>query len=372
MKIDRIETYPLIYRLNKPYGDANGFKKYRTCFLLRIITESGLDGWGECVDWLPTFVKGFEERLIPYLLGKNVTDRTHLVSTLQKWHQRAAAGVSMALTEIVAKQAHLSICDLWGGALRVKVPIYASFQSYTDQPDWIKHSLQQVENSIKAGFIKLKIKVGGKPFHEDQSHVQAVQALMGGSIRLALDANQSYDAATAKEWEKSFKNWNNMLWFEEPLPLDRVAGYKLLRSVLSVPIAGGENFKKASQFLPLLTQGAIDMIQPDVTHVPSIDSYREILSLARHFGIRVSAHAYDGILSRLYALFAQATLPPWSKMVGENIEPVEWDVMENPFTTLISLTPVQSEITIPTGPGLGVEFDMEKLNAYRWDGLTYI
>ena len=121
VKIQRIETYPLFYRLKEPYGDANGYKKYRTCFLIRLVTETGVEGWGECVDWLPTLVKGFEERIKPYLLGKLATDRIQLVTTIRKWHKRLAAAVSMALTEIVAKFAKLHVTDLWGGRLRNKV-----------------------------------------------------------------------------------------------------------------------------------------------------------------------------------------------------------------------------------------------------------
>ncbi|MGI6187177.1 MAG: mandelate racemase/muconate lactonizing enzyme family protein, partial [Brevibacillus sp.] len=59
MQIERVETYPLLYRLTQPYGDANGYKKYRACYLIRIVTTSGADGWGEAVDWLPTLDKEF-------------------------------------------------------------------------------------------------------------------------------------------------------------------------------------------------------------------------------------------------------------------------------------------------------------------------
>ncbi|UFJ41945.1 mandelate racemase/muconate lactonizing enzyme family protein [Brevibacillus humidisoli] len=371
MEIERIELYPLLHVLARPYGDANGYKKYRTCFLFRIITRSGLDGWGECIDWLPTLMLGFEQRIIPFLIGKQATNRLQLVKIINKWHQRAAAGVSMALTEILAKKAAVSISELWGGRQHQTIPVYASFQSYTDAADWKNISLQRIEQAVSDGFRHLKVKIGGRTIREDQDHIIELQKFYQDTVQLALDANQSYDAAAAFQWERLFREWPNLMWLEEPLPMDRWADYKLLRTTLSVPLAGGENLKNARQFLPLLMEGALDMIQPDTMHHDGLDSYRDSLQLARQFGVRASSHAFDGALSRLYAIFAQACLPPWSKMEESGIEPVEWDVMENPFTRLFSLRPVKGAVQVPDGIGLGVEVDQEMLKAFRWDGRIY-
>lgn len=369
--IERIDTFPMIHRLKAPYGDANGYKEYRTCFLFRITTRSGVEGWGECIDWLPTLEQGFRQRIIPFLLGKPVLDRMQLVKTVEKWHLRAAAGVSMALTEIAAKMGGFSVTELWGGKWREQVPVYASFQSYTDREDWSDESLRLVEKAVDAGYGMVKVKTGGKPFMEDEAHIVRILRTLEGKGRVAVDANQSYDVAEAERWLRVFTRWDNILWFEEPLPLDQTAGYRMLRETLPVPIAGGENLAGGSAFLPLLRENAVDIIQPDVMHVKGIDEYRSILELGRYFGIRVSPHAYDGVLSRFYAILAQSCLSPWSKMKEADIEPVEWDVMENPFNRLILLSPEAGMVRLPDGPGLGVELDLEMMEAFRWDGTPY-
>ncbi|EGL17678.1 MULTISPECIES: mandelate racemase/muconate lactonizing enzyme family protein [unclassified Paenibacillus] len=371
MLIHKIETFPLFYRLPAAYGDANGIKSYRTNYLFRITTDTGVEGWGECVDWLPTLHKGFQERIIPYLIGKPIVDRSKLVLTLKKWHSRAATAVSMALTEILAKSSGLSVCDLWGGKYRDKVPVYASFQSYSVETDWHKHSLEAINQAVTEGFNMIKIKIGGKSIAEDQRHVLSVQHLLQGKISLALDANQSYDVAAALQWKTMLEKSPNLLWMEEPLQIKYIAEYIVLRSRFFVPLAGGENIKTASDFIPLLSHYALDYITPDPLHIAGIDEYRETLSLARKFGIRATPHAYDGALTRLYALFAQACLEPWSKMETEMIEPVEWDVMDNPFNHLISVQPSNGEIAIPYGIGIGIEIDLEMLAFYQWDGSSY-
>jgi D-galactarolactone cycloisomerase len=372
MIIQQIETYPLFFRLQEPYGDANGYKHYRTCYLFRIRTQSGVDGWGECIDWLPTLEQGFRNRIIPFLIGKKITDRSKLVATIQKWHGRIAAGVSMALTEILAKQAGLHVCDLWGGARRKKIPVYASFQSYSNRHDWIRHSLRQVEKAVSDGFRQIKVKVGGKRFEEDTRHISSLLGMLEGEASVALDANQSYDPATALKWNRLFEEAKtDWLWFEEPIPTNDSAAYSHLRPLLKIPVAGGENLREPRQFLSFLQAESLDIIQPDPMHLGGIDPFRDTLQLARYKGGRVSPHTYDGILSGLYAIFAQSCLPDWSKMEGESIEPVEWDWMENPFHSLLPIEPVQGVVIVPKGIGIGIEWDEKQLEAFRWDGAVY-
>lgn len=371
MIIQKIDTFPLIYQLPRPYGDANGIKKHRTCYLIRVTTDTGIEGWGECVDWLPSLHKGFHDRIIPFLIGKPVTDRIKLVRSLKTWHSRSSAAVSMALTEIMAKACNLSVCDLWGGKFREKVPVYASFQSYSEEIDWQKHSLRDIEKAIQQGFDKIKVKIGGKTISEDQQHIISVQKLIQGKIDIALDANESYDLAAALQWQSLLEAWSNLLWIEEPINMKHVEELARLRNRLAAPLAGGENTEAASDFLPILSKHALDFITPDPLHMAGIDSYRETLSLARNFGLRVTPHSYDGALTRLYAIFAQACLEPWGKMGTDIIEPVEWDVMDNPFTSLIPLHPAGGEVSIPGGPGIGVEVDLDKVAFYQWDGKPY-
>lgn len=371
MYIHKIDTFPLLYRIPQPYGDANGIKSYRSCYLIRITSDDGVEGWGECVDWLPTLHKGFQDRIGPYLIGKSASDRNNLVRTIKKWHPRAASAVSMALTEMMAQASHISVCDLWGGKYRKTVPAYASFQSYSEGADWSEQSLRAIHHAISDGFTKIKVKIGGKSIAEDQQHIDSVQALLHNEIELALDANESYDVSTMLQWQANLESWSNLLWVEEPLAMKHAAAYTLLRSRLCAPLAGGENIEAATDYLPLLTQHSLDFITPDPLHLTGIDAYRETLGLARSFGIRVTPHAYDGALSRLYAIFAQATLEPWSKMGSDSIEPVEWDVMDNPFTKLIPIQPMNGAITIPEGTGIGIEIDRDRLAYYKWDGTSY-
>nr|WP_306812695.1 mandelate racemase/muconate lactonizing enzyme family protein [Paenibacillus soyae] len=361
----------MYYKLPEPYGDANGIKSYRTAFYIRILTDSGIDGWGECSDWLPTLQKGFEARIIPYLLGQDARERTRLVGEIAKWHKRSASAVSMALTEIFAKHSQVSVCQLWGGRMRDTIPVYASFQSYSERPNWRQVSWQAIDHALQAGFRLIKLKIGGKPVEEDQQHIAQALKLIGDQAYAALDANESYDLSTTLRWGPIIMETPSLLWLEEPMPIHQANPYRLLRQKLPIPIAGGENFKKAVQYLPLLTDNALDIATPDILHLTGLDEYWSAIRLAQSFGVRVSPHCYDGALTRLYAIFAQACLVPWNKMKPDVVDPVEWDAMDNPINGLLPIQPVHGQITVPQGHGIGVEIDREKLSAYKWDGSIY-
>jgi len=371
MEIAKVETYPMIHKLREYYGDANGYKKYRTSYLIKITTIDGVEGWGESVDWLPTLEKGFIERIVPYLIGKQANHRTKLCQHISKWNQRAAVGVSMALTEIIAKYANLSICDLWGGSLRERVPVYASFQSYSTSEEWQANSLHHIESAITTGYKQIKVKIGGRRVQEDIEHIHKIFSSISKDVQVAIDANQSYDLSTTKQFLHHFEDVENIMWLEEPMPLDSVMDYKWLRSYAKVPIAGGENLQGITKFLPLMKECGIDIVQPDVMHHSDIESFRQMLSAARGFGLKASPHAFDGILSRYYAILAQACLASWSKMKDEDIEPVEWDMMENPFNDILPIRPLNGFVSIPEGLGLGIGLDVEKINFYKWDGSSY-
>jgi D-galactarolactone cycloisomerase len=371
MIITSVETYPLYYRLPVPYGDANGYKRYRSLFLIRIQTAYGLSGWGECSDWLPTLHIGFRDRIIPFLLGRTILDRSLIEKTVAKWHRRAAAAVSMALADLAAKAADISLCEYWGGRQRTEIPLYASFQSYREAHNWQESSLHDVEKRVLAGFNRIKIKIGGRSTAEDQQHVRMIQDYFGPNIRIALDANQSYLPPAVLEWAKMMDSYANWMWLEEPLSLKQTEDYVRLKNTLAVPLSGGENIRETSGYLPWLTNRALDYLHPDPAHLGSIEAYRNTLQLARVFGMAVSPHCFDGPLSRIFAVMAQACLPPCGKADFGPIEPVEWDAMDNPLNDIFVLQRRGGMCQVPEKPGIGVEPDMDRIRFYSWDGAVY-
>jgi len=145
-------------------------------------------------------------------------------------------------------------------------------------------------------------------------------------------------------------------WFEEPLKPDVLDDFCDLRRISPVPIAGGEVLTRRQSFLPWLTRGALDIVQPDVTKVGGISEQRRIAWMAEDFGIKYVGHGWNTALGLAADLQLAAALP--------NVDLVEY-IGGSPYVDGITKEPfaLDSEgyLAIPARPGLGFVLDPDKL-----------
>ena len=215
-------------------------------------------------------------------------------------------------------------------------------------------------------------KIGWGPFGRardtklDEAIVRAAREAAGPATQLFVDAGAS-DA----HWPHGLKwamNTAEMLkahdvgWFEEPLKPDAIDDFCHLRRVSPVPIAGGEVLTRRQSFLPWLSRGAFDIVQPDVTKVGGISEQRRIAWLAQDFGVRYVGHGWNTALGVAADLQLAAALP--------NVDLVEF-IGGSPYVDGILQQPFQLNaegyLAIPALPGLGVALDREKLKRYTPD-----
>jgi L-alanine-DL-glutamate epimerase-like enolase superfamily enzyme len=151
-------------------------------------------------------------------------------------------------------------------------------------------------------------------------------------------------------------------WFEEPLRPDAIDDFCHLRRVSPVPIAGGEVLTRRQSFLPWLSRGAFDVVQPDVTKVGGISEQRRIAWLADDFGVRYVGHGWNTALGVAADLQLAAALP--------HVDLVEF-IGGSPYVDAITEEPFKLDgegyLTIPERPGLGVALDRDKLKRFTAD-----
>jgi D-galactarolactone cycloisomerase len=386
--ITEIQTYPLLYIPSETYGDANGIKPYRASVLLRIINSEGFDGWGECTGPLPMIV--YEAQNLNHVLyRKDEWNRTDIMRQLRDATPRIQAAVDIALWDLIGKVVKQPIHALLGGAYRNTVPVYASMQSYaqhTAQDQWLQTLLDQVPER----FHMIKMKIGALPISLDQKLIELALHMLPETVSIAIDANQSYDETMTRAMleylqsiQANFLNESNqkrtssrihtatrIQWFEEPMPLKQTASYKNIKQKTSIPIAGGENLPDARSCIDFVQNLAIDILQPDILHIGGITQLHFLYQFADHMKIRCSPHTFDSGLARIATLHAASVAKPYSKAnMDWDIDPIEWDIMENPFTNFFD-PPIAIEngmVTIPQGPGLGVIVDLSSVERYMWD-----
>ncbi len=116
-----------------------------------------------------------------------------------------------------------------------------------------------------------------------------------------------------------------------------------------------------------LARRAVDIVQPDICGVGGFSEMRRVADMAAMHGVRLVPHVWGTAVCLAASLQFMAALPP-NPPRRKPIEPImEFDRTENPFRQAIVQTPLehnQGVMTIPNGPGLGIEINRDALSTY--------
>jgi L-alanine-DL-glutamate epimerase-like enolase superfamily enzyme len=157
----------------------------------------------------------------------------------------------------------------------------------------------------------------------------------------------------------------DVVWFEEPLRPDDLAGYVRLTENARLPIASCEVLTRRQAFLPWIEQRAVDYIQPDVTKVGGITEEYRIAQHAYDHSILFIPHGWNTAVGLAADLQLVAAIPT-ARWV-EYITPAPYieDLVEDPFE-------LDSEgfLAIPDGPGLGVRWNSDGVRKHSGLELT--
>lgn len=267
---------------------------------------------------------------------------------------QAISAVDLALWDLIGKATGRSIRDLLRpGSDSVALPVYASGVG----PDQVA---ELVERAVAQGFTALKVKVGfGRD--RDVQTLRTVREVGGSELRLFVDANQAWSVSEAVEMAEVLRD-HAVEWCEEPIRGNEVSALEELHRRTQLPLATGENLYGIAQFRPYLRSPAVAHIQPDVSKAGGISGVEEVTTEAAATGTLVSLHCYSGIANLAASLQLAATL--------DTLAWVEVDVRANPLRTEVIVEPldlVDGRVRLPSGPGLGVEWDEAALARFEVD-----
>jgi L-fuconate dehydratase len=168
------------------------------------------------------------------------------------------------------------------------------YPAYTSTPGWLGYTDDKLRRLCKQAaedqFTQIKLKVG-RDINEDMRRLGIAREVCGPEMRIAVDANQRWDVATAIEWIRALVPYN-VWWVEEPTSPDDVLGHTAIaRHVAPVRIAAGEHVHNRVVFKQFLQNRAISYLQLDATRVAGVNENVAIMLLAAKFGVPVCPHA---------------------------------------------------------------------------------
>ena len=368
VKVVEINGFHLHFKPEHPLGNARTFMRSRDFLALRVKTDKGVCGWGEVFSSPWASAALVRHQFARLVLGRSPDSYRRIyhdmLGTLG-YDRRgpammAISAIDMALHDAAARSHGVRVVDMLGGPLRDRVFAYASgpFMREADEP--YGHYAAEVESYLERGFRALKPRAGLSPM-EDGAMVAALRRQVGHDIGLMVDINQGYTSAAASRSAQAM-NDADLLWIEEPVQPEDVAGYRAVARATPTPVAGGEALGSLASFRDFFEAGALAIVQPDMTVCGGFSGFDRVAGMADAYDLPVMPHAFSTAIN-FHASLQMAALLPARRGGGPASYPfVEWDPTGNPLIERFGLAlEKDGHVALPDGPCIGIDLEPEKL-----------
>jgi D-galactarolactone cycloisomerase len=369
VRIREIRGYHVEAELPEPLRNAITVFKSRSALVVELVGDGGLSGWGETQNPAAAWAV-IESVLAPCLLGKDPLRSGAIWRDLVGERSRgdfAMLGVSaldMAVWDLKGRALGEPIANLLGGRLRDRVTAYASGPFMKPGAKPYRDFGHETDGLLKAGFRALKARCGVTP-SQDAEAMLALRGKVGPDFPLMADCNRGYALPAALE-AASLLGDARLLWLEEPIAMDNLAGYRSLRARSAIPLAGGEGFSSLGEFRPLLAEGALDLVQPDLYLCGGFTGAQRIAALAEAFETPYLPHVWGTFINFHASLQFAAVLKAWRVKDGVDFPLFEYEQGRNPLIGLQGEPRLNGDgtLSIPDGPGIGIDVRAESFAPY--------
>jgi len=340
---------------------------------VKITTDDGLTGWGEPVvegraDSVAAAIKEMEYCLI----GKNPGNIEDLFQVMYRGGfyrggpilSSAISGIEQALWDIKGKSLNVPVYEMLGGSCKNKMRVYCWIGG--DRPDEV---VDQARQKMEQGYSAIKMN-GTAEMDWIDSHkkiealverVDSLRSEFGYDLDIAVDFHGRIHKPMASVALKELDKYN-LMFIEEPVLIENLEVFKDLKKYTTTPLATGERNFTRWGFKEIISSGAVDIIQPDLSHAGGILETRKIASMAETFDIGVAPHCPLGPIALASCLQLDFCTP------NAFIQEQSLGIHYNEGSDVLDYLSDKSVFEYKNGfvgllkkPGLGIDIDEEKV-----------
>ena len=359
--IVRVEVFPT------PYPVTGHFKFFsrpeRPSVLVKITCESGAAGWGqsvpipswsyETVESVVTTINGY---LAPALMGGNPFDiagahqamSRAIAPSFSTGMPIAKAGIDLALHDLAGRLRNQNMPERWGRQTLPRIPL-----SWTVNPQALPETEGLVAEGIERGYRHFNVKLG--PDGRYDLELCGVIRKMAPEAFLWGDANGGYDLATAL-WVAPRLADLGMNVFEQPLPANRLTGYRDLKKQGALPILMDEGIVSSTELIEFIKLDLLDGVAMKPARTAGLWDARRQIEILEDAGLLFLGSGLtdpDVALAATLQLYGAYQLKFPAALNGPQF--LTGSFLKQP------LVAEKGQLVVPTGPGLGVEIDEAKV-----------
>lgn len=335
-------------------------------FLCRVRSKDGAEGISVANNSQQRSLYPIQvNRLEPFFLGKDARDLESLLEEVYVYQSNyklqslalwvPLATIEFAILDMLGRIANKSMGQLVGDIHNPKVAVYRANGERDVTAEAVLENLkrQVAESEAKA----LKIKIGGRMSHVEypagrsEKLIPMVRKEFGDQMVCYADSNGSYDVAEGITFGRLLEEYR-FAFYEEPVPFDWYEETKAVTDAVNIPVAGGEQEASMHAFRWLIANDALDILQADLYYFGGFIRSMKVARMAAAMG-KVHTPHISGGLGYLYMIHFVSAIPnagPYHEFKGLS-QAVPFECKTS------SLQTEDGVVTVPTGPGSGIEID---------------
>jgi len=362
--ITKIEITPTRLLLTEPFVISKGALTHARNTVVKIYTDDGFYGIGECCPYRSIHGETLEGTLViargiaKQMIGLDPTcihDLVRLMDVYITGNASIKCAFDIALYDLNAKMVELPLYKYLGGSRKKKI--------ITDNTVSLLSVDEMVAKAVKfkdQGFSILKIKLGSRPSSQDIDRLSAIRKAVGMGIDIRVDANQGWNYQEAKYAVEHMADLR-IQHCEEPVHARNIRDQKRLVNSSPIPIMADEAVFNHKDAQMVLAENAADLINIKLGKAGGICNASKVASVAEAADVYCQVGSFSESRLGISALVHFDMV--WDCIIYHDLD--------SPL--MMSDDPVIGgmkysdgwEVTVDDSPGHGADYDQTFLDMFE-------
>ena len=369
-RIEDVETVIVDLPTVRPHQLSMTTMKGQTLMIVRIRMSDGIVGIGEGTTigglaYGPESPEGMKVAIDTYITPILLQSDPNRIGPTMGAINKAAQGnnfakcaVETALVDALGKRNRLTASELLGGRFHDRLPVAWTLASGDTGSD-----IDEAEEMLaKRRHNIFKLKIGRGDPQQNITHVAAIKRALGDRASVRVDVNQAWSETVASKCLPLLRDAGVDL-IEQPVAFRNTRGLARLARETSVAIMADEALSGPETAFQLAQSAAADVFSLKIAQSGGLFATVKVAAIAEAAGIDLyGGTMLEGGIGTVASAQLFSTFPrlEWGTELFGPLLLTE-EILEEP------LEYGEFSLKVPTGPGLGISIDEDRLNRFRRD-----